>query len=191
MRRIQSPLSRAISRAIASVEVRRLEMSRTLDQGRIAQLLNEQAAKARASPLGENQLLALALEAAANPGEFSAPALDALREPPDDVAQLYLRQAVFEHYQPVAAKAVARAAPDWVARSAGRRVRLDSQLLAGWLQGAADLNAALWDHPALPAEPGFRGLMLACVPALRDRAEQISRAKAGFSPTTYAEAAMA
>ena len=191
MRRIQSPVSRAISRVIASAEVRRLEMSRTLDQGQIAQLLNEQADKARASPLGENQLLALALEAAAHPGEFSSPRLDALREPADHIEQLYLRQTVFDHYEPVAAKAIARAAPDWVARNAGRRVRLDSQLLAGWLQGAVDLNAALWDHPALPAAPGFRGLMLACVPALRERAELISRARSGLSQRAGAEGAMA
>jgi hypothetical protein len=188
MKSVQSPLSLAISRAGAQAEVRRMEMSRALDASRVTRLLTEQAANARLSPLGSDQLLAIALDAAAASGEFHAPILDALRQPPDPLEQVQLRRQVFAQYDDIPARAVAKAAPDWAVHRANVRVREDPGLLAGWLRAAADLNAELWDHPALPVAPALRGLILACVAPLRQRANAVSYARIQRPPANPSQA---
>ena len=178
-------LDRAISRIAADVELRRFRMSRALPPGQIAQALTDQAASARVSPLASEQIRALALDAAAQPGPFEAPALDALRRAPDPVAQIELRREVFDQHDDAGIAAVARAAPDWVLRRIPARSRHDPARLAQALRSEADLNAALWDHPNLRAAPGLRARMLACVSALRDKAEQVSQVR---TPSKFARA---
>ena len=171
----QNLLNQAISRAAADAEVRRFRMSRSLTPGRLALELAAQAQIARASLLGSDQLLALALNAATQPGDFQAPALDALRLKPDPLQQFQLRREVYAHNDDAQAAALAKAAPDWVLRKIPARARHNSQLLAQALRLEADLNVALWDHPALPAPVALRARMLACVVALRDKARAVSR----------------
>lgn len=182
-------LDRAISRIAADVELRRFRMSRALPPGQIAETLADQAQSARVSPLASEQILALALDAAARPGPFEAPALDALRRAPDPMAQIELRRQVFDRHDEAGLAAVARAAPDWVLRGLPARSRHDPALLARALRSEADLNAALWDHPDLPASPSLRARMLACVSALRDRADLVSdsRAPSKFARTQHDE----
>ena len=173
---IQSPASLAVSRAMAEAELRRMKMSRGLSAARVAELLNKQADAAATSPLAYDQLLALALRAAARPGELECAKLDELRSPPDPVTRHRIAREVFEHYSEAPFRAVLKAAPDWELRRGSRRVGKDPQGLARWLCDAAELARELWDHPALPAAPAFRGAILAGVTALRRRADSLAPA---------------
>ena len=152
-------------------------MTPSLEPGRIAQILSEEAENARISPLAYDQLLALALEAAAHPGEVRSPVLDALGERPSPIEQFHLRRRVFAHYDVDRTRSVARAAPDWALRRTSRDERADPARLAAALRREADLNLDLWDHPALPATPALRALMLGCVEALRQRAAAVARTR--------------
>lgn len=174
MNSIQSPTSLAVSRASAEAELRRLKMSRGMGAGRVADLLVEQAEAAAASPLAYDQLLATALRAAARPGELHCPTLDALRAPADPIERHRIARQVFEHYGEQPYRAVLKAAPDWELRRGMRRVGKAPQDLARWLRSAAELARDLWDHPALPATPAFRGAILDCVTTLNRRADQLA-----------------
>lgn len=173
----QSPTSLAVSRAMAEAELRRLEMSRSLDVSQVADLLKRQAEAAAASPLAYDQLLALALTAASRPGELESPELDAMRGAPDPLERHQVARKVFQDYDPTRFEAVLKAAPDWELRRASRRVGRQPQNLAASLRSAAHLARSLWDHPALPAEPAFRGAILATVTALQRRADQLAPAR--------------
>lgn len=180
---VQSHLSLAVSRATAEAELRRVKMSRHLPADRVAELLGSQAEAAAASPLAYDQLLALALRAAARPGEFESAELDALRTSADPLQRHAIAREVFGHYRDGPYRAVLKAAPDWEIRRAVRRVGKQAQNIAAWLRGAADLARALWDHPALPVAPAIRGAILGCVAPLQKRADELAplvvEAKAG------------
>jgi hypothetical protein len=171
---IQSPVSVAVSRAIAEAELRRVEMSQNLRPDQVAALLGRQADDAAASPLAYDQLLALALRAAARPGDLDCPELDALRTPGDPLERSRIAQEVFARYSEGPYRAVLKAAPDWELRRGTRRVGKEPQSLARWLRASAVLALDLWDHPALPVEPAFRGAILACAGALRRRANDLT-----------------
>lgn len=171
---IQSPVSLAVSRAIAEAELRRMKMSLGLRVDQVAELLNRQANTAARSPLAYDQLLALALRAAAAPGEFECPQLDALRSPADPLERSRIAREVFARYNEGRFRAAIKAAPDWEVRRAFRRVGRDPQDIAVWLRGAADLARSLWDHPDLPVEPPFRGAILGSVAALERRASELA-----------------
>lgn len=173
---IQSPVSVAVSRAIAEAELRRVEMSRNLRPDQVAALLGRQADDAAASPLAYDQLLALALRAAARPGELDCGELDALRTPGDPLQRAGIAQEVFARYSEAPYRAVLKAAPDWELRRGTRRVGKEPQSLARWLRASAVLALDLWDHPALPVKPAFRGAILACAGALRRRANDLAPA---------------
>jgi hypothetical protein len=177
MQIFKSQLKQAISKAVAEAEVRRARLAATLEPGRIAQILGDEAENARMSPLAYDQLLALALDAAAEPGHRRSPVLDALRERPSPIEQLQLRRHVFTAYDVASTRAVARAAPDWAMRRTSRDERANPARLAAFLRREADLNRELWDHPALPVAPAFRALMLGCVEALRSRAAAVARTR--------------
>ncbi|HEY9219453.1 MAG TPA: hypothetical protein VIO94_15510, partial [Phenylobacterium sp.] len=107
----QNPLSLAVSRAMAAAELRRIGMTRNLRPDQVAELLNSQADSAAASPLPYDQLLALALQAAARPGELDCPTLEALRAAPDDLQRLEIAKAVFSRDRADSYRAAVKAAP--------------------------------------------------------------------------------
>jgi hypothetical protein len=174
MTQTQTPLSLAVSRAIAEAELRRMEMSRSLRADQVARLLESQAKAAAVSPLAYDQLLALALRAAAQSGEPSCPSLDALRTPADPIERHRVARQVFASHAEKKFRPFVEAAPDWELHRASRRVGKHPAALAAKLRAAAELARSLWDHPALPVEPAFRGAMLACVTALRQRADVLA-----------------
>lgn len=170
----QNPLSLAVSRATAEAELRRMEMSRSLRPDKVAALLNSQADAAAASPLPYDQLLALALRAAARPGELECPTLDALRAPADPGERHEIAREVFATDDEARFKAAVKAAPDWELDRASRRVGRHTGHQAAWLRAAADLARSLWDHPALPAPTAFRAAILACAAVLTRRADELA-----------------
>jgi hypothetical protein len=172
---VQSALSQAVSRAAAEAEIRRMEMSRSLRPPRVAELLEAQARSAASSPLAYDQLLAIALRAAARPGEFQSAELDALRSPGDPVKRHTIAREVFFRYEEAPYRAVLKAAPDWELRRATRRIGKSARGLARWLRSSAELARQLWDHPALPVKPEFRGAILGSVTALESRAAELER----------------
>lgn len=172
---VQSALSQAVSRAAAEAEIRRMEMSRSLRPQRVAELLETQARSAAASPLAYDQLLAIALRAAARPGEFESSELDALRSPGDPIKRHEIAREVFARYEEAPYRAALKAAPDWELRRATRRIGKSTKGLARWLRSSAELARQLWDHPALPVEPRFRGAILGSVTALENRAAELER----------------
>jgi hypothetical protein len=174
MNPIQSPASLAVSRALAEAELRRLKMSRSLNAARAAALLDEQADAAATSPLAYDQLLSIALRAAARPGELESPELDALRSPADPIERHNIARDVFRHFAEQRYRGLLKAAPDREARRGVRRVGRSPEALARWLREAAGLARDLWDHPALPAAPAFRGAILGCVTSLRRRADELA-----------------
>jgi hypothetical protein len=184
MNPIQSPASLAVSRALAEAELRRMKMSRNLNPARTAVLLNEQADAAATSPLAYDQLLSIALRAAARPGELESPELDALRSPPDPIERHYIAREVFTRFAEQPYRALLKAAPDWELRRGVRRVGRSPQALARWLRQAAGLARELWDHPALPVAPAFRGAILGGVTSLRRRADELAPQPA---PATQAD----
>jgi hypothetical protein len=175
----QSPVSLAVSRAIAESELRRMEMMRGMDEPRAVSLLIKQADDAASSPLAYDQLLALALRAAAGSGEPDHRVLDALRAPADALARQEVARAVFAQYSEAPFRAVLKAAPDWELRRGLRRVGREPLSLAGWLRSAGALARSLWDHPDLPVGPSRRGAMLATARALEQRAGAFA-----FDPAT-------
>jgi hypothetical protein len=182
MTKVQTALSLAVSRALAEAELRRMKMSRRLSANDVAELLGSQADAAAASPLPYDQLLALALRAAARPGELESPELDALRAAPDPLHRHRIAREVFAAYQEAPYRAVLKAAPDWEIRRASRRVGKQPKDLAAWLRDAADLARELWDHPALPAPSAFRGAILAGVTSLHRRADELAPRVDAASP---------
>ncbi|HET9160438.1 MAG TPA: hypothetical protein VFN88_07480 [Caulobacteraceae bacterium] len=174
MNHTQSPLSLAVSRAIAEAELRRMEMSRSLRPEQVARLLESQAKASATSPLAYDQLLALALRASAQVGEPDRASLDALRSPADPTARHRIAREALAKFEDRSFAPAIEAAPDWELHRASRRVGKAPRAQAAWLRAAAELSRHLWDHPALPAEPAFRGAMLACVTALRQRADAIA-----------------
>ena len=174
MNQVQSPLSLAVSRAIAAAELRRSEMSRSLSPDRVSALLTDQAEAVAASPLPDDQLLAIALRAAAQPGDFESITLDALRAPADPFVRNEISREVLAKYGEGPSRAALKAAPDWELRRAPRRVGKSLESFANRLRSAAVLARSLWDHPALPIEPAVRGAMLATATILQRRADELA-----------------
>ncbi|WP_334160680.1 hypothetical protein [Phenylobacterium sp.] len=172
----KNPLYDAIARAQAEAGIRRAKVADSLDPGRVAQVLGEEAENLRLSPLAYDQLLALALEAAASPEGAISPVLKALRREPNPIERFQLRRHVFAAFDVLRARAVAKAAPDWALRRAEPSERADASRLAKVLRVEANLNAEFWDHPSLPVAPELRALMLACVDPLRRKANALARA---------------
>lgn len=170
----QSPVSLAVSRAIAESELRRMEMMRGMDEPGAIALLNKQADAAARSPLAYDQILALALRAAADSGEPDHRALDALRTPADDFEREIIARAVLAQQGRATSRAVLKAAPDWELRRGWRRAGHEPVSLARWLRSAAALARDLWDHPALPVNLPQRRAMLIAAQALERRAEAIA-----------------
>jgi hypothetical protein len=169
---VQSSLSQAVSRAAAEAEIRRMEMSRSLRPQRMAELLEAQARSAARSPLPYDQLLTIALRAAARPGEFQSSELDALRSPADPIERHAIAREVFARYEEAPYRAGLKAAPDWELRRATRKIGKSTKGLARWLRSSAELARQLWDHPALPVKLEFRGAILGSVTALEGRAAE-------------------
>lgn len=178
----QSPASLAISRAVAEAEIRRFEMSRNLSAEQVSTLLQRQADAAAASPLPYDQLLALALSAAARPETSACPTLDALRAPADRRRRLEIAREVFASGPTPNLRAVLKAAPDWELQRASRRIGRRALDQAAWLRAAASLARSLWDHPALPATPAFRSAILACAAVLDRRAEELATGETEHAP---------
>lgn len=182
---IQSPVSRAVSRALAEAEIRRMEMSRSLSADKVANLLSQQADVAAASPLPYDQLLAIALRAAARTGALESPTLEALRARPDCLQRQRIAREVFASPPEERFKAVLKAAPDWELKRASRRAGRDTRSQAAWLRSAADLGRSLWDHPALPATPALRNAILACAAILAQRADALAPPERAPAPTAF------
>lgn len=177
----------AISEATLLAAHFRTDVARRLNPVSTAQRLRSEAARAAALPVASEQLLALALLASAD-ADGECPALLGLAQPPDPLRQLELRRRVFEASKGPAAQIDVS---PFIFVAEARRVARDghdARRLAVWLQDAAELNRALWDHPALPVDLAMREAMLASVPALTARAEAHFRSLASAATPRVAMA---
>jgi hypothetical protein len=163
----------AISEATLFAEHLRTELARRLNPVSTAQRLRTEATRAAALPVASEQLFALALRASADAGQGAgvSPALLSIARRPDPLRQLDLRREVFRDSRGAATQLDIS---PFIFVAEARRIAQagqDPRQLAGWLRTAAELNRALWDHPALPVDGAMREAMLASVPALAARAE--------------------
>lgn len=138
-------------------------------------LLRGHAGEMAASPLGRDQVLSLALLAAADDLEAGrAPAgtseLVLLEPGPDDAARLEVRSRVLS-LAFVPATDARRAADELERR---HRPECGSDLeLSARLTAEANLHELLWDDPRLPGDDRARLTMLFSVPKLLERAEAL------------------
>lgn len=137
-------------------------------------LLREHAAKMARSPLAQDQVLSLALLAAADDvgvGWGGAASQFLLAEPgPEDAQRLGVRMRVLN--SSFAPAADARHA----ARELERRHRPgcgSDRELAARLVADADLHERLWDDPRLPGDDRTRLIMLFAIPQLLERADAL------------------
>jgi regulator of nucleoside diphosphate kinase len=142
----------------------------------VAELLRGHAAELACSPLGCDQLLSVALEAAARDLSAGRPALNtgilffAEQPEPADGDRLKVREGVFR--QGGVSVDVATSA----ARELERRHRLQADNegdLSQRLAADARLHQTLWDDSRLPADHRTRFAMLCSIPKLLDRAEAL------------------
>lgn len=151
-------------------------------------LLRGYAVEMTGSPLARDQVLSLALLAAADDLEAgrtpAASPQSALPQPaPDEAARLDIRTRVLR-LGPAAGDDVRRAVEDVERR---RRAECAGDLdLASRLRVEATLQERFWDDPRLPADDGARLTMLFSVPELLDRADALGpehRGRAGRGRT--------
>lgn len=145
-------------------------------------LLRGQAAEMAFSPHARDQILSLALSAAAaeleRGGATKATGLPAFLDgpAPSEAARLVVRGEVF-HSGPLRASASRK-----VADAIERRHRPDCRSrreIAERLREDAALHTLLWDDPRLPCDSRTRLLMLFSIPKLLDRADHLDPIGAG------------
>jgi len=139
------------------------------------ELLRGHAAEMASSPLGRDQMLSLALLAAADDLEAGrSPAMVSERvllEPgPDDAARLGVRTRVLS--SGLLPTADARRAAEDLERRHRPECANDLELSAR-LTADANLHELLWDDPRLPADDRARLTMLFSVPQLLERADAL------------------
>lgn len=166
---IPSPSPRlveAITRAMADAQDQRAAMRR-VPAGVVMRRLRMQAMDVAFSPLAYDQLLALALADLAD-GDLEDTArgrLVALQRPVSDIERLRIRHEVAmlpAQVDEFDLRAVVSIELERGGQTVGRR----ATPLATWLREAAALQAELWDHPALPADPAMRAAMQGLAPRL-------------------------
>jgi hypothetical protein len=167
------------SAAIAAVMDARWESSEALSRGPAelaSDLLRRRAGELATSPAGRDQLLSVALQAAAADIAAGRPALAdgalfLLEAPaPDPAARDALRAAVLKQGG-VAVAESQRVAEEVEARQ--RRDGVEAAALAQQLRAEARLQELLWDDPRLPAAARTRLVMLCTIPRLLRRSEEL------------------
>lgn len=165
--------------AIAAVMEARWESSEALSRGAAEPapaLLRRRARELAMSPAGRDQLLSVALQAAATDIEAGRPALAdgalfLLAAPaPAPAAREALRASVLKQ------GGIAVAESQRVAEEVERRQRRDGAeagALSPQLRAEARLHELLWDDPRLPAAPRTRLVMLCTIPRLLRRSEEL------------------
>ena len=167
------------SAAIAAVMEARWESSEALSRrpaGLASELLRRRASELAMSPAGRDQLLSVALRAAAKDVAAGHPALAdgalfLLGDPaPDPAARDAMRAAVLKQ------GGIAVAESQRVAEEVERRQRRDgveTGALSRRLRAEARLHELLWDDPRLPAAARTRLVMLCTIPRLLRRSEEL------------------
>lgn len=140
-------------------------------------LLRGHAAEMAFSPIGRDQVLSLALSAAADDLEAGrAPAderaLFLRAHPPDESARAQVRGRI-PVFNPAATREV-RAVVEELERRCRPECRGDVEM-SERLANEADLQELLWDDPRLPCEDRVRLIMLLSVAQLRERAQALGR----------------
>lgn len=149
-------------------------------------LLRRLAGEMACSPIARDQVLSLALCAAAGDleaGLLPASAIERILLPPgpDDIARLEVRAQVLGlGFLPAAD---ARRAADELERRHRPECASDLELSAR-LTAEANLHELLWDDPRLPGDDRVRLTMLFSVPALLERAEALGPARRARTPST-------
>lgn len=144
--------------------------------------LRGRAVELAVSPLGGDQVLSLALDAAADDLDggravLAEGVISFCAPPVDETDRRALREQVFR--QGGAPALESEEAADELERRHGDEV-CTAAALARLLVDDAHLHERLWDDPRLPAAPGTRLVMLCSVPKLQARAAELdpSRARA-------------
>ncbi|MFL5297075.1 MAG: hypothetical protein ACJ798_11905 [Phenylobacterium sp.] len=140
------------------------------------ELVSGRAAELASSPIGRDQMLSAALDAAAaDLGAGRPPLPDGTGfffrgRAPCPTARLVIREQVFRH------PGVPGRAADEAAAELERRCRLECRSereLSARLWSEASLQRSLWDDPRLPAQTHTRLIMLCAVPKLARRAADL------------------
>jgi hypothetical protein len=167
-----------ISRALAEAHQHRVALGRGLPALSVKQRLRRYARRLAPSASAYEQLLGVALAAAADHEDRAYRSLELRRlsQAPEPLAQLELRTralaAIREDGDALIDHAVRREA------RRSRRIGGRPEHAASWLMEVAGLNRMLWDHPGLQLEAPQRAVLLACAARLEARAFEISRSGA-------------
>lgn len=163
-------LKGAVVQALADARWERLDLLARRPAVLVPDLLTARGDELAASPRGQDQLLAIALERVAR-GETPGPGVEDLLGPaPTEAERLELRRAA----------ASARNLPvnetrDFVELLVARHQEPGRRrpALVDALEAEANMNELLWDDPRLRADAGVRLVMLGSVMKLRDRIDHL------------------
>ncbi len=169
----------AVSAALAEARWQSRELVSRRPPKAAADLLRGQAGEMAFSPIARDQILGLALSAAAaelERGSRLVTELDVLDGPAPSEALRQLVRAEAYRSGPLPASQSRK-----VAETLERRRRLEGgseRDLAERLREEAALHTRLWDDPRLPSDSLGRLVMLCAVPKLLERAEALEAASA-------------
>lgn len=173
---IESQVSSAIAEAVIHAQGQQLEIARLSNPRTTARRLREEGADTATSPMGYDQLVALALqlEAARAGGSARLAVFRDLAQEPDPISQLTLREEIFRNCGPVGEIRLEAASAAMAEEERCRRGAIHKPQLVAGLRQAAALNRWLWDHPGVEVEPFRRAAMLMAAALLDARADDLT-----------------